>query len=202
MDEKRFAVKSLRPWGPFFSWLLKASVIFVTLTGCSVPSHTILNPYTSRIQVLPQDEAWEEKLGEESYTRIALSHGIPHDSPEEVAVHRVANELLTAATDTEFANQVNRYEWQIRVIMDESESLIMDLPSGKLLMTTSALAATQNNIDLAAILGHGIGHVLLRHGGERMSQKVHPLPLFMQISKPKFRLRFSLFTWPKRIMQG
>jgi hypothetical protein len=58
------------------------TMLVVALIGCSVPTHTTLNQYTGRIQILPQDEKWEEKLGQESYTRIALYHGIPRDSPE------------------------------------------------------------------------------------------------------------------------
>ena len=177
------------------------SILSVILVGCSVPTHIAVNPNTGRIQILPADEAWEEEAGEKVYGRIVSTH-ILHASPEVRAVHRVMNELLTAAALTEFASQVNRYEWQISVVVDDSECLVMDLPSGKLLMTTSALADMQNDIDLAAVLGHAIGHVLLRHGGERIAPQVRPFPYLWQISRPTLFLHFSSFNWPKPIMPG
>jgi metalloendopeptidase OMA1, mitochondrial len=46
------------------------------------------------------------------------------------------------------------------------------LPGGKVAVYTGLLPITRDENGLAAVLGHEIGHVIARHGGERVSQQM------------------------------
>jgi predicted Zn-dependent protease len=46
------------------------------------------------------------------------------------------------------------------------------LPGGKVAVYTGILPITRDENGLAAVLGHEIGHVIARHGGERVSQQM------------------------------
>ena len=61
--------------------------------------------------------------------------------------------------------------WEIRVF-DKDEANAFALPGGKIGVFKGLLDVTQTQDQLAAVIGHEIGHVLARHGNERMSGHV------------------------------
>ena len=60
----------------------------------------------------------------------------------------------------------------IGVIQDDKQVNAFALPGGKVAVYTGILPVTKDENGLAAVLGHEIGHVVARHGGERMSQQM------------------------------
>ena len=46
------------------------------------------------------------------------------------------------------------------------------LPGGKVGVYTGLLAVAENDSELAIVMGHEIGHVIARHGAERMSESM------------------------------
>jgi hypothetical protein len=60
-------------------------------------------------------------------------------------------------------------KWEVVVFEDESPNAFA-LPGGKIGVHTGMLAVATTAGQLAAVVGHEIGHVLLRHGNERLSQ--------------------------------
>ena len=55
-------------------------------------------------------------------------------------------------------------------IQDDKQVNAFALPGGKVAVYTGILPITRDENGLAAVLGHEIGHVIARHGGERISQ--------------------------------
>ena len=46
------------------------------------------------------------------------------------------------------------------------------LPGGKVAVYTGLLKYMENEAELAAVVGHEMGHIVARHGSERMSQRL------------------------------
>ncbi len=61
--------------------------------------------------------------------------------------------------------------WEVLVFEDPTPNAFA-LPGGKIGVHTGMLDIATTPGQLAAVLGHEIGHVLLRHGNERMSQSI------------------------------
>ncbi|MDH3727475.1 MAG: M48 family metallopeptidase, partial [Myxococcales bacterium] len=62
-------------------------------------------------------------------------------------------------------------KWEALVFDDPTPNAFA-LPGGKIGVHTGMLDVATTPGQLAAVLGHEVGHVLLRHGNERMSQSI------------------------------
>jgi predicted Zn-dependent protease len=65
-----------------------------------------------------------------------------------------------------------KYQWEFKLIADDKQANAFALPGGKVAVYTGILPITRDEDGLAAVLGHEIGHVVARHGGERLSQQM------------------------------
>lgn len=61
-----------------------------------------------------------------------------------------------------------RNGWEVVVFEDDSANAFA-LPGGKIGVHTGLLKVATNQDQLAAVIGHEVGHVLAQHGNERMS---------------------------------
>jgi predicted Zn-dependent protease len=59
-------------------------------------------------------------------------------------------------------------EWEV-VVFDEPQVNAFALPGGKIGVYAGLLEVAENQHQLAAVIGHEIGHVIAEHGNERMS---------------------------------
>jgi len=64
------------------------------------------------------------------------------------------------------------YAWEFTVIDSPATVNAFALPGGKVAVYTGILPYTQTEDGLAFVLAHEVGHVIARHGGERMSQQL------------------------------
>ncbi|TDO99856.1 M48 family metallopeptidase [Marinomonas balearica] len=62
-------------------------------------------------------------------------------------------------------------EWEVRVF-DSEQVNAFALPGNKIGVYTGLLNVAQNQSQLAAVMGHEVGHVLARHGNERVSTQL------------------------------
>ena len=60
-------------------------------------------------------------------------------------------------------------DWEVVVFNDDQVNAFA-LPGGKIGVYTGLLNVAKNQHQLAAVIGHEIGHVIAQHGNERMSQ--------------------------------
>jgi len=81
-------------------------------------------------------------------------------------------------TDNDFVNCVARAllkevggDWEVVVFEDESFNAFA-LPGSKIGVHTGLVSLVDNADQLAAVIGHEIGHVQAHHGNERMSQEM------------------------------
>src|SRR5690606_8851710 len=77
-------------------------------------------------------------------------------------IRRVAERVTQAAG-------MGDRSWDYAVFVDDSPNAFV-LPSGKIGVTTGLLSLVQNDDQLAAVLGHEVGHAVAQHAAERYSQ--------------------------------
>ncbi|NJK90927.1 MAG: M48 family metallopeptidase [Blastochloris sp.] len=108
----------------------------------------------------PEQEA---SMGAESFAQLKAGGKISGDPVTNSQVQRVAQNLI---------RQVNvpNANWEV-VVFDDPTPNAFALPGGKIGVHTGILPLTQNDAGLAAVLGHELAHVTLRHGGQRFSQQ-------------------------------
>src|SRR5258705_6059649 len=116
-------------------------------------------PYTGRRQIQLVSPGEEAQMGVQSFKEIVGKATLSTDAQANAMVQRVGGRIA-AVTDL-------GYQWEFRLIQDDKQVNAFALPGGKVAVYTGMLPVTRDEAGLAAVLGHEIGHVLARHGGER-----------------------------------
>jgi len=128
------------------------------------PSGCETVPYTGRRQVQFVSPNEEAQMGVQAFQQIVGKATLSTDAQVNALVQRVGSRI---AAVTELP-----YQWEFRVIQDDTQANAFALPGGKVAVYTGMLSVTRDEPGLAAVLGHEIAHVLARHGGERLSQQM------------------------------
>jgi predicted Zn-dependent protease len=92
-------------------------------------------------------------------------------SEQKVLNKGVTNEFVSCiaqAITQHVPKSVFSGEWEI-VVFDEPQVNAFALPGGKIGVYAGLLEVAQNQHQLAAVIGHEVGHVIAEHGNERMS---------------------------------
>src|SRR5215211_5925723 len=66
-------------------------------------------------------------------------------------------------------NELPDAKWEF-VVFDSKQLNAFALPGGKVGVYTGLLQLAESDAELAIVMGHEIGHVIARHGAERMSE--------------------------------
>jgi predicted Zn-dependent protease len=129
----------------------------LVLCGCAT------TPITGRHQLMLVSAAQETALGAQAYRQVLQEEPITHDPRLTEPVLRVAKRLEAVTDHPEF-------HWEVNVIKDDKTANAFALPGGKIAVYTGIFPIAQTEAGLAIIIGHELGHVIARHGAERMSQ--------------------------------
>ncbi|MDX1803154.1 MAG: M48 family metallopeptidase [Alcanivorax sp.] len=108
--------------------------------------------------LMPEDQVVQ--MGLSSYQQMKQEKPISSDQQQTRYVRCVAN-AITATLD---GNQ----QWEVTLFVDPSANAFA-LPGGKIGVNTGLLKVATSQGQLAAVLGHEIGHVQAHHANERMS---------------------------------
>jgi predicted Zn-dependent protease len=147
---------------PSPAFVLGASLVVGLLAGCATA------PVTGRQQFILIPASQEIALGLKSYQEILKQSKLSQNKKTIDMVNRVGGNIARVATRD---YPVTRdYEWEFAVIEDDKTPNAFALPGGKVAIYTGILKYTQDEAGLATVVGHEVGHVLARHGAERMSQ--------------------------------
>ena len=136
--------------------LFSVCFILLALSACSTSS-------TGRNQVSLYSEAELNHMGITSFEQMKKEIPISKDKATNDFVLCVANAIT--ANVPKFAHQG---EWEV-VVFDSAQVNAFALPGGKIGVYTGILQVTENQHQLAAIIGHEVGHVLEHHSNERLS---------------------------------
>lgn len=92
-------------------------------------------------------------------------------SEQKVSKTPVTNQFVSCVADAitkHVPQSVFSGKWEL-VVFDEPQVNAFALPGGKIGVYTGLLDVAENQDQLAAVIGHEIGHVIAEHGNERMS---------------------------------
>ncbi|SFV51464.1 Zn-dependent protease with chaperone function [hydrothermal vent metagenome] len=123
-------------------------------------------PITGRSQFIMINPQEEMRLGYASAKQILAKERVSTDARKNAMVKRVG-QRIAKVTDREYKTN---FKWEFFVIENEKEANAFCLPGGKVFVYTGIFKYIANDDELAAVMGHEIGHALARHGAERMSR--------------------------------
>lgn len=109
----------------------------------------------------------EAALGLQSFEQIKQDRKISQDPGINQRVMRVAERLRKVVT----LPQGQGSNWEV-VVFEDATPNAFALPGGKIGVHTGILPITQNDAGLAAVMGHELAHVVMRHGGQRISSQM------------------------------
>ena len=133
-----------------------ASLLLVALAGCTT-SPTGRN----QLLVFPADEL--DAMGIQAFDEMRAQLTVEEDPEINAYVRCVASAITDELPD-------KNTNWEVVVFKDDNPNAFA-LPGGKMGVYTGMLKVAENQDQLAAVLGHEVGHVLAQHGNERMSQQ-------------------------------
>lgn len=136
---------------------LMVSCLF--LSSCSTNSATGEKQFTG---FMP--EASEQRIGAQEHAKILKQYGVVEDESIKAMVNEIGNRLVP---HTERANV--KYTF---TVLDTPDVNAFALPGGFIYVTRGLLALANSEAEVAAVVGHEIGHVTARHSAERYSQSV------------------------------
>ena len=143
----------LRP--AFFFKFAAALGVVLLLTNCAT------NPVTGRQNFVMMSEAEEIRVGRQADTEVRKEYGV-YELPE---LQRYVNEVGQRVAKTSHRPQLG-YRF---TVVDSPEINAFALPGGYIYVTRGLLAYLNSEAELAAVLGHEIGHVTARHGVQQYS---------------------------------
>jgi len=118
-------------------------------------------PVTDRLSLNPFSPQDDVRIGLEAYSEVLASGKVVRSGPERTQVERVMRRLVRVADDPGF-------EWEVNLLEDPQVNAFA-LPGGKMAVYTGILPVAGGDAGLAVVMGHEIGHVVARHGTERMT---------------------------------
>lgn len=142
--------------------------LLVVVCGCARV------PVTGRSQlsIVPQSDL--AALGAESFEEIAGPETLSSDRESARRLERVGAGIADAAESFMrshgLTGDLRYYDWEFRLVEDDSVANAFCLPGGKIAAYTGILPVAGDDRGLAVVVGHEVAHAILNHGGERMSQ--------------------------------
>lgn len=127
------------------------------LVGCTK------TPVTNRSQFMMISPDQEMALGATEAKKIVETSKVSSDKKLQERVKRIGQRIAAVSGRSDFA-------WEFTVIDDATPNAFC-LPGGKVFFYTGILKITENDDQIATVMGHEIAHALARHGAERMSMQ-------------------------------
>jgi predicted Zn-dependent protease len=119
---------------------------------------------TGRRQLIVLSDAEMDSMGLAAYEQIKQETPRSQDARATAYVRCVAD-AVTRETSGPGAART----WEVNLFQEDSANAFA-LPGGKIGVHTGLLGVARSQDQLATVLGHEVGHVLARHGNERVSQ--------------------------------
>ena len=133
---------------------------------------TDTNPITGEEQrVALENEADEVAIGVRATPGMIEQHGGRLTGPAAQTVEEVGFELVRAMEQNYLDGRGNPYEFQFFLLSDAKTVNAFALPGGPVFITQALYDRLETRGRLAGVLGHEIGHVIARHGNQRMAEQ-------------------------------
>jgi len=124
------------------------------------------NPVTGRQSLVLIQPGEELALGAQSFKEIRAREKVSHDAAMNARVRRVGQRIAAVV-----GGRMPGAQWEF-VVFDSEQVNAFALPGGKVGVYSALLKLAKSDDELAIVMGHEIGHVIARHGAERMSEQM------------------------------
>ena len=132
-------------------------VIGLSLIGCSS------NPATGGKDIAFMSKDDEKRIGDENHPKILKEFGGEYNDPELKSYVKSLGQVLAASSE------LPDIKWTF-TLLDSDVTNAFALPGGYVYVTRGLLSLAETEGQLAAVIGHEIGHVTARHGAQRQAQ--------------------------------
>ena len=139
-----------------FTNIVTIGCLLTAITACSTSS-------TGRNQVILFSSSELNTMGEQSFEEMKKKEKISKNKEINQFVQCVASAVTVNVPKT-----VHDGTWEV-VVFESDQVNAFALPGGKIGVYTGILKVTENQDQLAAIIGHEVGHVIEKHSNERLS---------------------------------
>ncbi|ULG68075.1 M48 family metallopeptidase [Marinobacterium sediminicola] len=137
------------------------TLLSMTAAGCAVSP-------TGQKTLLLNSPAQMNAMGTQSFEQMKEKLSVEDDTRVNRYVQCVADAIVMEVPgEYGYAPQ----DWELVVFKDEAVNAFA-LPGGKIGVYTGMLKMTDNQHQLASVIGHEVSHVLAQHGNARMSQQM------------------------------
>lgn len=140
---------------PIYSTFLIILLVCLAGAGCAV------NPVTGQQDIVLMSEQQEISLGRKTNQQVLQQYAIYDDRELQEYVQQVGQKL---AAKSHRSDLVYRF-----TVLDSKEVNAFALPGGYIYITRGLMAYLNSEAELAAVLGHEIGHVTARHAVRQYS---------------------------------
>ena len=150
---------------------LRAGLFIALLLPLAACTELLANPggqqgsngQTSPVDTPTGQDAEDAVIGQREHPRIIATYGGIYSDPDaEVVIAHIVGRLLTAAGQPNTQYTVT--------ILDTADVNAFALPGGYIYVTRGILALANDESEIAAVLAHEIGHVVLHHARARSNK--------------------------------
>ena len=146
-------------------WLIALVIALISLI--TYFGSTSINPLTGekqRVALKPEEEI---ALGLQSAPQMAAQMGgLSRDPDARARVQRLGEKLVRESIAAK-----SPYRFSFHVLADARTVNAFALPGGPIFVTEGLLRQLGGEAELAAVLGHEIGHVIARHSSEQLAKQ-------------------------------
>lgn len=111
-------------------------------------------------------ENYLASMAETEFSRIKEQMPISNNPEGTAQVNRVSSRIARA-----LGTEMPDAEWEY-VLFEDPSANAFAMPGGKIAVFSGLLDIVESDDELAAVIGHEIAHVLLRHANQRMSAEL------------------------------
>lgn len=138
-------------------------LVLLVLAGCEKTP-------TGRSQLALVPDALMVELGQDTFAQMRRQQPVAQDPVLNRQVQCVAREVIAAA-QARYPDGDMPDAWDV-VVFDDPAPNAFALPGGRIGVHAGLLRVAQTPAQLAAVIGHEVGHVLADHGNERLTQQL------------------------------
>lgn len=139
--------------------IILTSLVLALLVACTTSP-------TGRRQLLVVPDSDVNAMGLAAFQQMKANDKLSTDARKRATVDCIVNGLVA-----QLPAQWQSYAWEAQVFAIDSANAFA-LPGGKVGVNTGLFRVATNQDQLAAVIGHEIGHVIARHSNERLSHSV------------------------------
>ena len=125
---------------------------------------------TGRSQLALVPENLMAQMGADTFDQLRRDQPVSRDTAINRQIECVAQEIVAAAEAIYSADDLPE-AWEV-VVFEDSSPNAFALPGGRIGVHTGLLQVAETPDQLAAVIGHEVGHVLADHGNERLTQQL------------------------------